>query len=104
MIDRDPRAAGPRVPDDVWQFPRLVGNAAERLSEHPCQLPETLLERVIYCSTQPGDWVLDPTAGTGTTLRVAQRLGREFIGVEEQANFAALIRKRLDRPIQSRLF
>ena len=104
MINGDPRAAGPRVPDDVWQFPRLVGNAGERISDHPCQLPEALLERVIRCSTEPGDWILDPTAGTGTTLRVAQRLGRRFIGIEEQPGFAKLIRKRLDRPIQTRLF
>jgi DNA modification methylase len=104
MHDGDKRSAGPRVPDDVWQLPRLVGNSGERLSEHPCQLPEALLERIILCSTQPGDCVLDPTAGTGTTLRVAQRLGRQFVGVEQQPTFAALIRKRLDQPIQPTLF
>jgi DNA modification methylase len=89
MIDGDKRAAGPRVPDDVWQFPRLVGNANERIKGHPCQLPEVLLERVILSSTAPGDNLLDPMAGTGTTLRVAQRLGRRYVGIEEQAGLVS---------------
>ncbi len=104
-MDRgDKRATGPRVPDDVWDIPRLTGNSAERLPEHPCQLPERLLERVICCSTQSGDVVLDPMCGTGTTLRVAQRLGRRFVGIEAQAKFVELIESRLDRPIQQQLF
>ncbi len=103
-MDGDNRAKGPRVPDDVWQFPRLVGNSRERISAHPCQLPEVLLERVIRCSTQPGDWILDPTAGAGTTLRVAQRLGRQYVGVEEQARFVELISERLAQPVQTQLF
>jgi len=104
MKNGDKRANGPRVPDDVWQFPRLVGNSHERFEDHPCQLPEALLERVIRCSTEPGDWVLDPTAGTGTTLRVAQRLDRRYLGIEQQPEFARLIRKRLKQPIQATLF
>jgi site-specific DNA-methyltransferase (adenine-specific) len=104
MIDGDKRAAGPRVPDDVWQFPRLVGNANERIKGHPCQLPEVLLERVILSSTAPGDVLLDPMAGTGTALRVAQRLGRRYVGIEEQDSFLALINRRLGQPFQTELF
>jgi site-specific DNA-methyltransferase (adenine-specific) len=104
MIDGDKRAAGPRVPDDVWQFPRLVGNAGERIGKHPCQLPERLLERVIRCASQPGDVILDPMAGTGTTLRVAQRLGRRYIGIEQQPKYVELIRKRLAASFQQPLF
>ena len=104
MRDGDGRAKGPRVPDDVWEFPRLVGNASERIKGHPCQLPEALLERVILCSTAPADLVLDPTAGTGTTLRVAQRLGRRYVGIEEQKAFLQLISKRLSQPVQAELF
>ena len=104
MKDGDRRAKGPRVPDDVWEFPRLVGNAGERIKGHPCQLPEVLLERIIRCSTQPGDVVLDPTAGTGTTLRVAQRLGRSYVGIEEQETFLSLIHGRLEQPVQAELF
>lgn len=104
MINGDKRGKGPRVPDDVWQFPRLVGNAHERIAAHPCQLPEALLERLIRCSTQRDDWILDPTAGTGTTLRVAKRLGRRYVGIEEQPKFVSLIHKRLARPVQTQLF
>jgi DNA modification methylase len=82
----------------------LVGNAAERIKGHPCQLPEVLLERIIRCSTKPGNLVLDPTAGTGTTLRVAQRLKRRFVGIEEQDAFLALINERLMQPTQLGLF
>ncbi len=104
MKNGDRRAKGPRVPDDVWELPRLVGNAAERIAGHPCQLPEALLERVVLCSSKPDDFVVDPFAGTGTTLRVAQRLGRRYIGVEKQPKFVSLIKKRLNAPIQTGLF
>jgi site-specific DNA-methyltransferase (adenine-specific) len=104
MLTGDKRAAGPRVPDDVWEIPRLVGSAAERIPEHPCQLPETLLERVVLCSTHPGDLVLDPMAGTGTTLRVAQQLGRRYLGIEKEARFVELIEKRLAKERQGDLF
>ena len=104
MLAGDKRAAGPRVPDDVWEIPRLVGNAKERVNGHPCSLPEALLERVILCSTEPNNVVLDPMSGSGTTLRVAQRLGRQYLGIEEQPKFVELIRERLDKPLQLGLF
>ena len=104
MAAGDKRAKGPRVPDDVWEFPRLVGNAHQRIRDHPCQLSEALLERVIRCSTRNGDVVLDPMAGTGTTLRVAQRLGRRYVGIEQQGDFVTLIKERLSRPIQQQFF
>ena len=104
MLDGDKRAAGPRVPDDVWEIPRLVGNAKERLQGHPCQLPEELLQRIILCSTRIGDRVLDPMSGTGTTLRVAQRLRRRYVGIEQQEDFVDLIRDRLSNAYQTTLF
>jgi len=100
----DKRAHGPRVPDDVWEFPRLVGNAHERIAGHPCQLPEALLRRVILGSTSPGDLVVDPMAGTGTTLRVAQRLGRRYLGIEQQSEYVSLIQRRLRQSYQQDLF
>ncbi len=100
----DKRAAGPRVPDDVWEIPRLVGNARERLGNHPCQLPEELLERVILASSKENDLVIDPMAGTGTTLRVAQRLGRRYLGIEEQSQYVDLIRHRLRQSYQQTMF
>ena len=104
MLTGDKRAAGPRVPDDVWEIPRLVGNANERIAEHPCQLPEELLERIVLCASRPGDIILDPNAGTGTTLRVAQRLGRNYIGIEKEERFVNLINDRLSVPFQHELF
>lgn len=104
MLSGDKRAAGPRVPDDVWEIPRLVGNATERLDGHPCQLPAGLLERIVLCSTHPGGVIVDPTAGTGTTLRVAQKLGRRSLGIEKEARFVTLIKERLGRELQQELF
>ncbi|MFN3264362.1 MAG: DNA-methyltransferase, partial [Aquificaceae bacterium] len=80
LVYRD-RRANPkgRIPDDVWTFPRVCGTFKERVGRHPCQMPEALLERVILASSNPGDIVLDPFGGTGTTAVVAKRLGRNFI-------------------------
>jgi len=104
MESGDRRAKGPRVPDDVWEIPRLVGNANERLRAHPCQLPEELLRRVILASTNRGDLVMDPMSGTGTTLRVAQKLDRRYLGIEKQTRFVELIRSRLRQSYQDVLF
>jgi DNA modification methylase len=69
----DKRAVdGGRVPDDVWAFSRVVGNATERRTWHPTQHPEALIERIVLCSGGP---VLDMFGGTGTVLRVCNRLG-----------------------------
>ncbi|MEO2045818.1 MAG: site-specific DNA-methyltransferase [Pirellulales bacterium] len=94
----------PRVPDDVWELPRLVGNTSERLGIHPCQLPEELLRRIILYSTAKNDLILDPVSGTGTTARVAQMEGRRYIAIEEQETFVAAIRERLSRQHQTSLF
>ena len=91
-------------PDDVWQIPRLTGNSAERVSGHPCQIPEALLERIVLCSSQLGELVLDPMAGAGSTLVVARRLGRRYLGCERDPKFAQLIEKRLEQDYQPNLF
>ena len=91
----DKRAAGPRVPDDVWDVSRLQGNCRERMRWHPCQVREWPIERIIRATTRPGEWVLDPFAGSGTTLAVAQRLGRQFLGIERNADYCEGIRGRL---------
>ncbi len=82
-----------------WLFPVCTG--AERLREgrrkaHPTQKPEALLYRVILGSSNPGDLVLDPFFGTGTTGVVARRLARTFIGIERDAHYAGLARARLE--------
>lgn len=75
----DPRG---RVPSDVFDFPRVVGNAKQRRSWHPTQLHEDLIERCIKLTTQPGEWVIDPFGGTGTTLRVCKRIDRSCTLIE----------------------
>ncbi len=66
---------------DFWDIPSLNNMAIERLS-YPTQKPEALLERVISSASQPGDLVLDAFAGSGTTLAVAEKLGRKWIGID----------------------
>lgn len=85
-----------RVPGDVWEFPIVCGNRKERVHWHPCQMPEALLERVILACSNEGDTVLDPFAGSGTTLVVAERLGRKAIGIEKSAKYCDGIRERLE--------
>jgi modification methylase len=82
--------------DDVqmrsdWLFPicsggeRLKGEDGKKV--HPTQKPEALLARVIMASTKPGDVILDPFFGTGTTGAVAKRLGRNFVGIEREQDY-----------------
>ena len=64
--------------DDTWYFPRVCGTFKERAGLHGCQMPEQLLGRIIRACSNPGDVVLDPFAGSGTTLAVAKKLGRRL--------------------------
>jgi modification methylase len=83
-----------------WQIPICAGG--ERLKDengekaHSTQKPEALLHRIIVASTQPGDVVLDPFLGSGTTGAVARRLGRRFIGIERDPSYARIARRRID--------
>lgn len=89
-------AAGGRVPGDVWTFPRVCGTFRERnKAGHTCQMPEAVLERIVRACSAPGDLVLDPFAGSGTSLAVAKRLGRRWYGCELSENYAAGVRERL---------
>ncbi|AWN53988.1 site-specific DNA-methyltransferase [Methylobacterium sp. 17Sr1-1] len=72
---------------------RLKGDDGRKL--HPTQKPEALLARTILSSSNPGDVVLDPFFGTGTTGAVAKRLGRHFIGIEQEPAYAAAARERI---------
>jgi modification methylase len=82
-----------------WLIPLCGG--PERLrggdgrKAHPTQKPEALLHRILLASTRPGEIVLDPFFGTGTTGAVAKRLGRHFIGIERDPAYVALARARI---------
>ena len=84
-----------------WTIPLCTG--AERLKKddgkkvHPTQKPEGLLHRVLLATSKPGDLILDPFSGTGTTAAVAKALGRRFIGIEQDATYARHSRARLER-------
>jgi site-specific DNA-methyltransferase (adenine-specific) len=80
---------------DTWYFPRVCGTFKERSGWHGCQMPEQLLGRIIRASSNPGDTVLDPFGGSGTTLAVAKKLDRRFLGCELSEAYAARIRERL---------
>jgi len=82
-----------------WNLPICSGG--ERLKDvngekaHSTQKPECLLHRVVVASTKPGDVILDPFFGSGTTGAVARRLGRHFIGIERDKDYASLARQRI---------
>jgi modification methylase len=82
-----------------WLFPLCTGD--ERLKgedgrkAHPTQKPEALIARILMAASNPGDVVLDPFFGSGTTGAVAKRLGRRFIGIEREESYAAVARSRI---------
>ncbi len=82
-----------------WTLPICNGSERVRRDDgskaHPTQKPEALMHRVLLASTRPGDVVLDPFFGVGTTGAVAKRLGRRFIGIEREPEYAALARSRI---------
>lgn len=84
-----------KVPGNVWYFPRVRYRMGE-YEEHPSQKPETLLERIILASSNSGDLVLDPFAGTFTTGAVAKRLGRRFFGIEQEREYIKIGLRRLN--------
>jgi site-specific DNA-methyltransferase (adenine-specific) len=81
---------------DTWYVPRVCGTFKERAGWHGCQMPEQLLGRIVRACSNPGDVVLDPFGGSGTTLAVAKKLHRRFLGFELSPDYAAAIQTRLD--------
>ncbi|MBI1234450.1 MAG: site-specific DNA-methyltransferase [Alphaproteobacteria bacterium] len=82
-----------------WTLPICSGGERLKLADgkkaHPTQKPESLLHRVLLATTNPGDLVLDPFFGSGTTGAAAKRLGRHFIGIERDKDYAAIARERI---------
>jgi len=82
-------------PDDVWLMQPVMPSARERLG-YPTQKPEALLERIIKASSNESDLVLDPFCGCGTTIAVAQRLNRRWIGIDITHLAVTLMKYRLE--------
>lgn len=83
-----------KVPGNVWRFPRVRFRMKE-YTPHPSQKPEALLERIVLASSNPGQTVLDPFAGTFTTAAVCARLGRQSISIEQEARYVDAGQQRL---------
>ena len=81
--------------EDTWHVPRVCGTFKERAGWHGCQMPEQILGRIINACSNPGELVLDPFGGSGTTLVAAKKLERRFIGFELSKSYALQIEKRL---------
>lgn len=83
-------------PSDVWYIQMVSGNYPERTS-HPAQYPEELIQRIIKIASNPGDVVLDPFIGSGTTARVAKDLKRNYIGYDVNPAYIKICEERLKR-------
>ncbi len=88
--------AGFPAESDTWYFPRVAGTFKERRGWHGCQMPEQLLARIIRVSSNEDELVLDPFGGSGTTLAVAKKLARQWLGFELSENYARQIETRLN--------
>ena len=82
---------------DTWYIPRVAGTFKEREGFHGCQMPEQLLARIIGSTSKPQDLVLDPFGGSGTTLCVAKKLARQWMGFELSEDYVQYISQRLQR-------
>lgn len=84
----------PKIPEDWWIINSLQSQSKERLG-YPTQKPEALLERIVRASSKEGDVVLDPFCGCGTTIAVAERLNRQWIGIDISPTAVGLMRARI---------
>ena len=103
-VDREPymapglvtpeKAARGKLPTDVW-WHTIVGTTSREKTGYPTQKPVGILRRMIQASTAPGDWVLDPFAGSGTTAAAARALGRRSVSIDSGADAVAVMATRL---------
>lgn len=87
---------------DVWNISRVCGTFKEREGWHGCQMPIAVLERIIKVASNPGDVVLDPFNGSGTTVVAAALLGRKYIGIDQSDSYVEFARKRLAHALESK--
>lgn len=85
---------------DVWIMPPINSQAKERMG-YPTQKPEKLIERIILASSNKNDLILDPFCGCGTTIAVAQRLGRKWIGIDVSPSACKLMKLRVEKVMGS---
>lgn len=83
-------------PSNLWTDISVPFWSMPENTDHPTQKPEKLLAKIVLASTNPGDLILDPFAGSGTTAVVAKKLGRDFVAIESDENYCLLAQKRLE--------
>jgi adenine-specific DNA-methyltransferase len=89
-------------PGDIWIIPNVKSNHVEK-TEHPCQFPVELIERLVLSMTNEGDWVLDPFLGTGTSIVAAVRHQRKAAGAETVSKYVDLARSRIEQELAGTL-
>jgi adenine-specific DNA-methyltransferase len=89
-------------PGDVWDIPNVKSNHIEK-TEHPCQFPVELIERLVLSLTNENDWILDPFAGTGTTIIAAVMNHRKGMGAEIEPKYVKIAKNRIHRSIKGQL-
>jgi len=89
-------------PGDVWDIPNVKSNHVEK-TDHPCQFPVELIERLVLSMTDKGDWVLDPFLGTGTSIISAIKNNRRGAGAEILEKYIALAKKRIKKAAEGTL-
>jgi site-specific DNA-methyltransferase (adenine-specific) len=85
---------------DTWNVSRVCGTFKEREGWHGCQMPIGVLNRVIQASSNPGEVVLDPFNGSGTTVVAAALLGRKYVGIDQSEEYVGYARKRLAHALE----
>lgn len=85
-----------KVMDDVWEVPRVCGTHGERVAGVPTQVPLAITDRIVAACSSPGDLVLDPFCGSGTTGVSAVTAGRRFLGFEINSEYCAIAAKRIE--------
>jgi adenine-specific DNA-methyltransferase len=89
-------------PGDLWVIPNVKSNHIEK-TDHPCQFPVELIERLVLSMSNPGDWVFDPFLGTGTSIIAAIRHGRRAVGAEIIKKYVDIARGRITQEINGTL-
>jgi site-specific DNA-methyltransferase (adenine-specific) len=85
---------------DTWNVSRVCGTFKEREGWHGCQMPIGVLNRIILSSSNPGDVVVDPFNGSGTTVVAAALLGRKYVGIDQSAEYVGFAQKRLQHSLE----
>lgn len=91
--------AGRKPREYDWWHIEQVKNVSKEKTEHPCQLPEKMIEKIVLGATNEGDTVLDPFMGSGTTGIVCERLNRNFIGIEISLSYFEISKKRIEEEL-----